>query len=154
MNGKTRSESRSVMTEMVLPNDTNLIGNLLGGRLLHWIDIAGALAATRHAGRVVATVCLDAVDFRVPIHMGDLVELQSFVTWTGNTSIETEVHVYAAAAGQEKRLVDTARLVFVAVDDHGGKYPVPPLVSETPEEEADFAVGAERQRLRKRKYVK
>ena len=92
---KTRHESECTMTEMVLPNDANIIGNLLGGRLLHWIDLAGVTCATRHAESLAATVMIDAVSFHCPIKIGNIVVLKSYVTWTGRTSIEVAIEVYA-----------------------------------------------------------
>ena len=73
LKGKTASQSEIEMTQLVLPNDTNILGNLLGGQLMHWIDIAGALAASRHSNKVVATVALDSLDFRHPVRLGEMV---------------------------------------------------------------------------------
>lgn len=93
--GKPPRLSQVEMTELVLPNDTNLLGNLLGGRLMHWIDIAGAMAASRHSNRIVATVALDSLDFRHPARMGELVMLKAKLTWVGRTSMEVKVSAYA-----------------------------------------------------------
>ena len=83
---KSVQESMIEMCQLVLPNDTNIIGNLLGGRLMHWIDIAGALAASRHSNCVVATAALDSLDFRHPVRVGEMVRLKPRITWVGNTN--------------------------------------------------------------------
>ncbi|MCL2019085.1 MAG: acyl-CoA thioesterase [Oscillospiraceae bacterium] len=147
--GKKRKESESVMTELVLPNDTNIIGNLLGGRLLHWIDIAGALAATRHAESIVTTVIMDRVEFKYPIKVGNIVILKSYVTWTGNTSVETAVEVYAENPyTKERRFVHKGYIVFVSLNQSGVKIPVIPFIPETAEEKAEFDGGAKRKAKR------
>jgi len=131
------------MTELVLPNDGNLLGNLLGGRLLHWIDISGALAASRHCGSIVATVHMDQVEFKRPIRVGNIVELKSYVTWTGRTSVETVVEVYSEnVLTGERQFINKVYLVFVPLDGAGMKRGVPPLVPEKEEElqEWDSAV--------------
>jgi acyl-CoA hydrolase len=127
------------MTELVLPNDTNLLGNLLGGRLLHWIDIAGAMTATRHAESLVATVKMDAIIFKYPIHLGNIVTLTSYVTWTGNTSIEVAVEVHTDnPLAPDRKLVNKVYIVFVALDAEGRKHPVIPFIPATAEEMDEF----------------
>lgn len=141
--------SRSVMTELVLPNDTNLLGNLLGGRLLHWIDIAGALAATRYSKGVVATVTMDMVEFKQPIKMGSIVTLVSYITWAGNTSMETAVEVYAENGGAgERKFVNKVYVVFVAIDAEGKKRPVSVFNPQTEDEKEEYTMAIERKRLR------
>ena len=137
------------MTEMVLPNDANIIGNLLGGRLLHWIDIAGVLAATRHAESIVATVIMDSVRFKYPIKVGNIVILKSYVTWTGTTSIETAVEVYSEDPySGEREFIHKGYIVFVALDKNGIKTPVIPFLPETPEEMAEHSESARRKEKR------
>jgi len=127
------------MTELVLPNDTNLLGNLLGGRLMHWIDIAGAMAASRHSNRIVATVALDSLDFRHPARMGELVMLKAKLTWVGRTSMEVKVSAYAENLKTGNViLTNQAYITFVALDDEGKPTPVPPLIPETEEEKREF----------------
>ena len=129
--GKTRSDSLTVMTELVLPNDTNLLGNLLGGRLLHWIDIAGALAASRHAESLVATVLMEAIEFKRPIKLGNIVTLTSYVVKTGNTSIRVAVEVYREdPSAQTREFTTKVFMVFVALDDDGKKHRVIQLKEE------------------------
>ncbi|OPZ91412.1 MAG: putative acyl-CoA thioester hydrolase [Firmicutes bacterium ADurb.Bin419] len=138
--GKAPSVSQVEMTELVLPNDTNLLGNLLGGRLMHWIDIAGAMAASRHAERIVATVALDSLDFRHPARMGELVILKAKLTWTGRTSMEVSVNVFAENIKSGKTiLTNKAYITFVALDESGKPVAVPPLIPETEEEKVVFS---------------
>jgi acyl-CoA hydrolase len=151
--GKTPSESAVEMTELVLPNDTNLLGNILGGRLMHWIDIAGAMAASRHSNSVVATASLDSLDFRHPIRVGEIVKLCAKVTWTGRTSMEVTVKVYSENyMDSTVNMTSLAYITFVALDDKGTPKPVPCLCPETDEEKSDFAEAGLRrnERLKKR----
>jgi len=149
MRGKKRSESYSVLTELVLPNDVNLIGSLLGGKLLHFIDIAGALAATRHTTGLVTTLLMDAVEFNIPIKLGNIAELRAYVTWTGTTSLEVAVEVFSENTLTGERLfTNKVYLLFVAIDENGAKRPVPPLITETGEEKLAFEEGAERRKIR------
>jgi acyl-CoA hydrolase len=151
--GKTPEMSRVEMTELVIPNDTNPLGNLLGGRLMHWIDIAGAMAASRHANKVVATVALDSLDFRHPARMGELVILKAKLTWTGRTSMEVTVNVYAENIKTGNViLTNKAYITFVALDDEGKPTPVPPLFPETEEEKKDYVEAELRrnERLKRR----
>ena len=123
------------MTELVLPNDTNMLENLLGGRLLHWIDIAGALAATRHARTAVATVSIESVDFKRPVHKGEMVMLNARVIWTGRTSVKVRVQVKKENM-YTGEIVPTndALLTFVALDINGKPCPVPKIQPETEED--------------------
>src|ERR1700727_1609738 len=115
----TRSvaESRSEMTELILPNDTNTLGNLLGGRLMHFIDLVGAMAAYRHARSHVVTAAMDHIDFIAPVHLGDLLILKSTLNRAFTTSMEVGVKVWVenAIAGTSRH-VASAYLTFVAVD--------------------------------------
>lgn len=151
--GKTPSTSQVEMTELVLPNDTNLLGNLLGGRLMHLIDVAGAMAASRHSNKVVATVALDSLDFRHPARMGELVMLKAKLTWTGRTSMEVTVKAYAENIKSGNVIMtNKAYLTFVALDENGKPTAVPPLIPETEEEVKDFAEAQQRrdERLKRR----
>ena len=133
--GKTALQSEIEMTQLVLPNDTNILGNLLGGQLMHWIDIAGALAASRHSNKVVATVALDSLDFRHPIRLGEMVILKARLTWVGRTSMEVSVEVYAENMKTGNTiLTNKAFISFVALGDDGKSTEVPPLILETEEE--------------------
>ena len=146
---KHPADSRVEMTELVLPNDTNLLGNLLGGRLLHWMDIAGAMAAQRHCNSIVATAAIDSVEFNQPVHVGDIVRLQASVTWVGRTSMEVRVDVYAEDFRQdEMRFTNKAYLTFVAIGENGRPTLVPDLLPQTPEEAAEAADALKRRSLR------
>lgn len=157
------SDSKSEMIELVLPNDTNPLGALLGGRLMHWIDLAGALAAHRHSHAYVVTASMDHIDFLVPVHVGDMVVLQSSVNRVFRTSMEVGVKVsvenYIATSRSH---VATAYLTFVAVDRHGRKLPVAPVIPETDEEKRRYegalrrreATKAERERRKAAKVGK
>ncbi|MEW8977605.1 MAG: acyl-CoA thioesterase [Symbiobacterium sp.] len=138
------------MTELVMPNDANPMGNMLGGRLLHLMDVAAGIAAMRHAGRPCVTACFDSVDFLTPVHIGEVCILKARVTWTGRTSLEVQVDVYCESPTVgERRHTTTAFACFVALDPETGKpAPVPPLLLETEEERQAFAEAEERRRLR------
>jgi len=151
--GKPPKISEVEMTELVLPNDTNLLGNLLGGRLLHWIDIAAAMAASRHSNRTVATAAMDSVDFRHPSRMGEMVILKAKLTWVGKTSMEVTVKAYAENIRTNSVIMtNKAYLTFVALDDEGKPTAVPPLIPETDEEKKNYIEAEERrnERLKRR----
>jgi acyl-CoA hydrolase len=149
----TRSvaESRSEMTELILPNDTNTLGNLLGGRLMHFIDLVGAMAAYRHARTHVVTASMDHIDFIAPVHVGDLLILKSSVNRAFNTSMEVGVKVWVenTIAGTHRH-VASAYLTFVAVDSQGRRVPVPSLQPETEEEKQHYEDAARRRELRQK----
>jgi len=149
LKGRPVSESQSEMTEIVLPNDANPLGALLGGRLMHWIDLAGALAAHRHSRNYVVTASIDHLDFVTPVHVGDLVILRSTVNRAFNTSMEVGVKVvvenYISGA---HRVVSTAYLTFVAVDRHGRHLPVPPVIPDTDEEKRRYEDAGRRREHR------
>jgi acyl-CoA hydrolase len=126
------AESRSEMTELVLPNDANTLGNLLGGRLMHYIDLVGAIAAYRHARTYVVTASMDHIDFIAPVHIGDLVILKSSLNRAFRTSMEVGVKAWVEhAVDGTLRHVASAYLTFVAVDKQGRRIRVPPLEPET-----------------------
>jgi len=132
---KSPQQSAVEMTELVLPNDTNLLGNLLGGRLMHWMDIAGGMSASRYANKVVVTAAVDNLVFHHPIQLGELVNLKAIVTWTGRTSMEILVKVIAEnTLTGEKKLANEAFFTFVALNDDGKPNPVPTLLPESNQE--------------------
>ena len=143
---RTASESQSEMTELILPNDTNTLGSLLGGRLMHFIDLVGAMAAYRHSRSYVVTAAMDHIDFIQPVYVGDLLILKSSVNRAFSTSIEVGVKVWAENTLEGKyRHVASAFLVFVAIDGAGKRVRVPELVPENAEEQHRFE-GALRRR--------
>jgi acyl-CoA hydrolase len=142
-------DSQSEMAEVVLPNDANPLNALLGGRLMHWIDVAGALAAHRHARSYVVTASIDHMDFLTPVHVGDLVILRSTVNRAFNTSMEVGVKAFVENyITGERRVVSTAYLTFVAVDRHGRRRPVPPVIPDTEEEKRRFEDASRRREHR------
>lgn len=149
MEGKSVSSSGIEMNELVLPNDTNLLGNLLGGRLMHWMDIAGGMAASRHSNSIVVTVGVDSLDFKHPIRLGDIVRLKARLTWVGQTSIEVKIEVCSENfETKEIELTNQAYFVYVALDHDGKPKPVPPLILKTEDERQEFEAGKKRRELR------
>lgn len=143
---KTVNASRVRMVELVMPNDTNPLGNLMGGRLLHWMDMCSAIAAQRHCNRSVVTVSVDSVQFRESIKLGEVVVIEGEVTRAFRTSMEVAMEVYAENLRTgSRRLCTTSFYTFVAVDSDGKPIPVQPIVAET-DAEKDRYEGAERRR--------
>ena len=132
---RTVVSTQSEMTEVVLPNDANTLGNLLGGRLMHFIDLTGAIAAYRHTRTHVVTAAMDHIDFIQPVHVGDLLILKSSVNRAFNTSLEVGVKVWVEHPQSGVLLhVASAYLVFVAIDENGRRLKVPQIKPETPNE--------------------
>ncbi|MFZ1129877.1 MAG: acyl-CoA thioesterase [Terriglobales bacterium] len=148
-------ESISEMVEIVLPNDANPLNALLGGRLMHWIDLAGAMAAHRHSRTYVVTASIDHMDFLVPVRVGDFVVLRSSVNRVYHTSMEVGVKVWVEDyRSQENRHVSSAYLTFVAIDATGNKVPVPPVVPETEDERRRYEDAAHRREIRRKESVR
>ncbi|MFC7096208.1 acyl-CoA thioesterase [Halobaculum marinum] len=125
------------MTELILPNDTNNLGRALGGAVLHWMDICGAIAAMRFSRRQCVTASMDHVDFIAPIDLAEVAVLEAYVFNTGRTSVDVKVDVRAENPKTgEQHQTTTSFLTFVALDDDGTPTPVPSLDCPTPEEEA------------------
>lgn len=137
------------MNELVLPNDTNTLGNLMGGRLLHFMDVCAAIAAKRHSNRTVVTAAVDSVDFRSAIELGEVVILEAAVTRAFTTSMEVGLEVWAEDSSTgERRHCNRAFYTFVAVDQSGRPIPVPALAPETDAERGRFEAAARRRELR------
>ncbi len=148
-------ESISEMTEIVLPNDANPLNALLGGRLMHWIDLAGAMAAHRHSRTYVVTASIDHLDFLVPVRVGDFVILRSSVNRVFHTSMEVGVKVWVENYRVEQsRHVSSAYLTFVAIDAAGNKMAVPPVVPETEDEKRRYDGAARRREMRRAESVR
>ena len=146
---RTVKESQVQMVQMVLPTDTNRLGNLLGGQLMHWIDIAAAIAASRHTNRVCVTASVDELNFHHPILQGDVVTLEASVNRVFTTSLEIGVRVSKEnLLTGERQYTNTAYLTFVAIDDTGKPVAAPPLQPVTKEEKRRFADAARRRKLR------
>jgi acyl-CoA hydrolase len=146
---KPVSASRAEMTEVVLPNDANPLGNILGGRVMHLIDIAAAIAAHRHSNSYVVTASVDYVDFRIPIRVGELIILKSSVNRVFRTSMEVGVKVFSEnVLTGERRHCSSAYVTFVALDAQGRPHPVPPLKLETAEDRRRWREAGARRRIR------
>src|SRR5579863_3839939 len=148
-------DSQSEMTEIVLPNDANPLNALLGGRIMHWIDMAGAMAAHRHSRNYVVTAAVDHIDFLVPVRVGDLVVLRSSVNRVFNTSMEVGVKVfvenYIADSAQH---VSSAYLTFVAIDDAGRHLRVAPVIPETQEQQRRYDDAGRRRDIRQAELLR
>ena len=143
-------ESQSEINEIVLPNDTNPLGSLLGGRLMHWIDMAGALAAHRHSHAYVVTASIDHMDFWVPAHVGDLVILRSSVNRVFHTSMEVGVKAWMENYHHgTRRHISSAYLTFVAVDKAGNRLLVAAVTPESEEEKRRFEDAGIRREIRR-----
>src|SRR6185436_7593494 len=132
---KPASESATEMVEVVLPNDANPMGFMLGGAVMHLIDLAGAIAAFRHARALMVTAAVDGLEFLNPIRVGDFVVLKARVTAAFTTSLEVEVRVYSEGAlTGTRQLTSRAYLTFVTLDRDAKRVEVPPLAVQTDEE--------------------
>jgi acyl-CoA hydrolase len=148
MKPKTAKESYTVTTEQVLPNDTNPLGTLFGGKLLQWIDVTAGIAAHRHCGRVCVTASVNNVSFDIPVKLGDIVTLEAKVSRAFNSSIEVHTDVWVEnRTGDNRRKCNIAILTFVAVDQLGSPLPVPPVIPETEEEKKRFDGALRRRQL-------
>lgn len=142
------SESATQMVQLVLPNDTNPMGNVLGGTVMHWIDVVAAITAHRHARRICVTASMDDLSFEAPVRMGQLAVLNARVTYTARTSMEIRVDVESEELNTgERRRTSTAFLTFVAVDDTRRPVPVPPLLVG-PDDREEYARAEVRRRER------
>jgi acyl-CoA hydrolase len=127
------------MTELVLPGMTNLLGNLLGGQLMHWMDIAGALCCMRHSNTQVATVAVEALEFKHPARQGEMVSVEAKLVWTGKTSMKARITASAENLATGAVIItNIATFTFVALSEDGSKTAVPPLMPETDEEKRNF----------------
>ena len=142
-------ESRTVMTEMVMPNDTNPMGNLMGGNLLRWMDIASGICAGKHCEAHVVTASVDHVSFQKPIKLGDVITLEATVTRAFRTSVEIHVEVFANdIKGGNPRRCNHAYYTFVGMDDDGNPEVVPPVLPLTEIEQQRFDSASKRREMR------
>ena len=150
LKAKPISASRSEMAEVVLPAETNPLGKLLGGQVMHLVDMAAAMAASRHANSYVVTASVDYIDFRNPINVGEIVILKSQVNRVFHTSMEVGVKVFSEnALSGERKHTTTAYVTFVALDAHTPQpKPVPPLILKTAEEKRRWREAGERRKVR------
>ena len=149
MEGKPVSESKSEYAEFALPNDANALGNVLGGRVMHLVDLAGAMAAMRHARRTVVTASVDHMSFLYPVHIGQLITLYSSVNCVFRTSMEVGVKVLVEdLVTGERRHASSAYLTFVALDEHGIPAEILPVIPQTEEEHRRFEQAGRRREYR------
>lgn len=142
-------ESFVTMTEMVLPNDTNTLNNLMGGRLMHWMDIVSAIAAQRHSNRIVVTASVDNISFSKAIQLGNVVTLNAFVTRAFNSSMEVYIEVTAEDVPSGRKIeTNKAFFTFVAVDQMGKPIDVPEIEPETADEQELYEGALRRRQLR------
>jgi len=147
--GKPVSASRSEMVEAVLPNDANPLGNMLGGRVMFLIDIAGALAAHRHSNSHVVTASVDYLDFRFPIRVGEWIVLKSSVNRVFRSSMEVGVKVFSENIFTgERKHTSSAYVTFVAIEQNREPHSVPPLILETEDDRRRYREAGERRRYR------
>ncbi len=144
---KRVAESHTIMTEMVMPNDTNPMGNLMGGNLMRWMDVVCAICAGKHCAAQVVTASVDHVSFEQAIRLGDIVTLDAKVTRAFNSSVEVYVEVFASnIKGFNPRKANHAYFTFVAIDEKSGEtMPVPPVIALTESEQLRYE-GAPRRR--------
>ncbi|CAN5178917.1 acyl-CoA thioesterase [soil metagenome] len=139
MRMKTPSDSETIKTEVVCPNDTNPMGMLQGGRLVQWMDIAAAVCAQTHAGKICVTASIDNVSFKNSARIGDIIMLKAKITRAFNTSMEIFVSVHSRhVISQEIHLINEAYFTFVAMDDHAKPVIVPKIKPITKEEKAAY----------------
>lgn len=149
MNSKVARESLTIMTELVLPNDTNTLNNLMGGRLLHWMDIAAAIAAQKHCNRTVVTASVDNVSFKHPIKLGAIVSIEAQVTRAFRTSVEVRLTVWAQNIPSGLKIEsNTAYYTFVALDQEGNKVEAPQVLPDSVEEKLWYDQALQRRQLR------
>ncbi|MCH7903785.1 MAG: acyl-CoA thioesterase [Armatimonadetes bacterium] len=150
MSGKRVSETRLRMAQVMTPNNANVLGHVFGGSILAMVDLTASATAQKFAGRICVTASFDRVDFHQPVEVGNLVEMEGFVSYVGTTSLEVTIDVFATnLAKDERRHTNTARVTMVALDDDGKPTKVPRLVCETREEKVRFLEGFARRNLRK-----
>ncbi len=142
--------SRTMMTELVMPNDTNPLGHLMGGNLMRWMDIAGGICAARHCGAHAVTASVDSVSFSKPIHLGDVITIKASVTRAFTTSVEIYIEVFTTSSfGADLEKSNHAYMTFVALDSRTSRpKAVPQVIPETEEEEKLFEGAARRREVR------
>lgn len=146
---KHPADSFTLMNEIVLPNDTNTLGNLMGGRLLHWMDICAAIAAQKHSHHIVVTASVDSVSFKESIRLGDVVTLKAYVSRAFNSSMEVFIEVYAENLPSGGRVKSNeAYYTFVALDGRNKPVAVPELIPQSEEEVVKFEGALRRRQVR------
>ncbi|HEY6109943.1 MAG TPA: acyl-CoA thioesterase [Gemmatimonadales bacterium] len=155
MDGRHPSESEAVMAELMMPHHANLMGNVFGGVILSLVDRVAAVCAIRHSRHQCVTVSVDKVDFKEPIHVGELVTAYGRVNFAGHTSMEVGVKLISEnVLTGEKRHTNSCYVTYVALDENGQPTPVPPIVPQTPEEKRRYERASQRRasRVMDRRY--
>ncbi|RYD54661.1 MAG: acyl-CoA thioesterase [Sphingobacteriales bacterium] len=149
MQGKHPQDTYNIMSELILPNDTNTLGNLMGGRLMHWMDIAAAISAMKHCNCPVVTASVDNVSFNNPIKLGNLLTIEAKLTRSFNTSMEVYLKVWGEdLSAQYKYVSNEAYLTFVALDPNGRPRKVPELLPQTDDEKKMYDGALRRRQVR------
>ena len=148
---RTVEYSRTRQAQLLMYEHLNHQSRLFGGRIMEWIDIVAGVVARRHSGRNVTTACIDQLDFLGPAYLGDIIELDGRITYAGRTSMEVRVDAWVESAGGEKKLINRAYLVMVALDENDRPVTVPELKLETDEERAEWEAAVRRREARKHK---
>lgn len=152
MKPKTPSESRTELTDIVLPAQTNYLGTIFGGEVMSYVDRVAAICAHRHARHEVVTASFDSLDFLAPIKIGHAIIIHGVVTWTGRSSMEIQVTIEGEDLKTGKRHVTgVSFLTFVAIDEDGKPVPIPPIQPETEEEQFQYERAQERAELRRKR---
>lgn len=147
MKAKLAHETIALTSKIVLPNDTNVLGNLMGGQLLNWMDITAGISAQRHSRRVVVTASVNNVSFNQPIKLGDVVTIEAKVSRAFTSSMEVYLDVYVDLPNGSRKKSNEAIYTFVAVDQNGSPIEVPELVAETEQEKERYAGALRRRQL-------
>ena len=150
---KRVEDSRTEQSYLVMHRHINGYGRLFGGQLMMWIDELGGIVGKRHAECEITTACVDQLNFKTPIYLNDTAVLVGRVTHTGRTSVEVRVDTYAESLNGQRRLVNTAYLVEVAIDENGKGVEVPGLICETLEQKMEWEGGERRYKLRKQRKL-
>jgi acyl-CoA hydrolase len=146
---KTASSSYTIMSELVLPGETNTLANLMGGKLMYWMDIAAGIAAQKHCNTVAVTASVDNISFANPVKLGDIVTIESIVTRSFNSSMEIYLKVWGEdLRAQHKYLSNEAYFTFVSLGANGRPYMVPEIIPETEEEKERYNGALRRRQLR------
>ncbi|MFU0831359.1 MAG: HotDog ACOT-type domain-containing protein [Oscillospiraceae bacterium] len=153
LKAKHVSDSITEQIHPVFNSHLNPQNRLFGGTLVSWIDIIASAVARRHSNRNVTTAEIDSLQFKSPVFANNVVVLQGKITYVGRTSMEVRVDSYVEELSGERRLVNTAYLVMVALDENGNPTPVPGLICDTPEEKAEWEAALKRRELRKRRRL-
>ena len=151
--GKHVRDSRTEQVQILTQKELNGYGRLFGGRLMEWIDIVAAVTARRHCGKNVTTAMVDSLEFAAPAYANDTIVLVGTVVYTGTTSMEICVKTYVEKLDGQRKLINRASLIMVALDENERPTKIPPLICENEEEEREFLEGCHRAQMRKKRKL-